>query len=109
MNWMRRNLVSTARARVLTVRVLASPGTPSMRTWPSASRPMRRRSTMVFWPTITLPTSSRSLGRKTLSCWIFSWMTSMSRFIVPLDPKGGSRPPVWYGGSCPEEKYPTLS
>ena len=37
-----------ARASVLTVSVFARPGTPSIRTWPSARRPMRSRSIIVL-------------------------------------------------------------
>ena len=43
MNWIREKLASSPRARVLTASVLARPGTPSRRTWPSARRPMTSR------------------------------------------------------------------
>ena len=46
MNWMRANLAWMASQSVRTVSVLARPGTPSSRTWPPVSRPMRMRSTM---------------------------------------------------------------
>ena len=55
MNWIRRKVVSTARASVLTVSVFASPGTPSISTCPSASSPMTSRSTMARCPTMTRP------------------------------------------------------
>ena len=35
----------------MAARVLASPGAPSMRTWPLASSPTSSRSSMYFWPT----------------------------------------------------------
>ena len=44
-------------ARVRTVSVLASPGTPSSRTWPPVRSPINSRSTMVSCPTIRLRTS----------------------------------------------------
>src|SRR3954453_2609737 len=47
---------------VLTVRVLARPGTPSKRMWPFARRPSKSRSTRYFWPITTRPTCSRNGG-----------------------------------------------
>src|ERR1043165_3350510 len=49
-------------AIVLTVSVLANPGTPSRRMWPFASRPSNSRSTRYFWPITTRPTCSRKGG-----------------------------------------------
>src|SRR6185503_15909247 len=43
---------------------LASPGTPSSRQWPPASRPTSRCSTVSAWPTITLPISARSAASR---------------------------------------------
>ena len=45
MNWIRLNLRSSASASVEMRSVLASPGTPTRRTWPSASSAVRRLST----------------------------------------------------------------
>ena len=56
-NWIRRNERPRMRASVLTSSVLASPGTPTSRTWPRAKRPVRSCSTTSCWPTITLPIS----------------------------------------------------
>ncbi len=43
-NWMREKFASMASHTVFTVRVLASPGTPSSRTCPPVSSPIRIRS-----------------------------------------------------------------
>src|SRR5436190_22873548 len=48
---------------VLTVSVLASPGTPSSRTWPPASSATMTRSSIDSWPTITRLISKRALSR----------------------------------------------
>ena len=58
-NWMRRNDRLRILATVLTSSVLASPGTPTSRTWPRANRPVRSCSTTSSWPMITLPISRR--------------------------------------------------
>src|SRR5688500_1434813 len=58
-NWMRLNDRESEAARVRTASVLASPGTPSSRRWPSASRPMSRRWTITSCPTMTRPISAR--------------------------------------------------
>src|SRR3954468_16671083 len=52
-------------ARALTRSVLATPGTPSSRTWPRTSRATTKAVTTRSWPTIALPTSSRT--RRTAS------------------------------------------
>ena len=52
-NWTRRNCRRAPAASVLTVSVLASPGTPSSSTWPPASSATSRRSSIASWPTIT--------------------------------------------------------
>ncbi len=63
-NWMRWNFMSSVSDRVLTVSVLARPGTPSSRTCPPVSMPIRMRSIMAFWPTMTLATSAFSFSTK---------------------------------------------
>lgn len=63
MNWTREKSALTAFARVLMVSVLATPGTPSRRTWPLQSRARRSRSTRVSWPTTTVATRSRMVCR----------------------------------------------
>ena len=48
---------------VRTSSVLPVPGTPSISTWPPAKRAMRISSTTSAWPTITLPSSARSVAK----------------------------------------------
>ena len=57
MNWMRWKVASMLSASDETVRVLARPGTPSSRTCPPVSRPMRSRSIMASCPTTRLCSS----------------------------------------------------
>ena len=52
-NWMRENVPPTTVAKLRTASVLATPGTPSSRMWPLASRPTISCSTMCSWPTMT--------------------------------------------------------
>ena len=59
-NWMRLVSTSSAVASDRTRRVLATPGTPSSRTCPPASRAMTRPVTAASWPTTALPTSLRT-------------------------------------------------
>src|SRR5829696_1450596 len=54
------NSRSSAAASVLTISVLATPGTPSSSTWPRASRAATMPDSAPSWPTTTLPTSSRT-------------------------------------------------
>ena len=63
---MREKRQSTASARVLTARVLARPGTPSMRTWPPARRARISRSTRPSCPTSTFATSERTASKRSL-------------------------------------------
>ena len=60
MNWMRRKARPAISARVLTVRVLARPGTPSKRTWPPAMMPVRMPRTRVSLPTMRFAISARA-------------------------------------------------
>ena len=60
MNCTRRNSRSSAAASVFTSSVLATPGTPSSRTWPRTSRAATRPDSVPSWPTTTLATSSRT-------------------------------------------------
>src|SRR5580693_794214 len=66
-NWMRRNVRANAAATALTASVLASPGTPSTRTWPSVRSPMRRPSIRRAWPTMIFPTSFLSGSKQRLA------------------------------------------
>lgn len=56
-NWIRWKSADKTRLSVLTSNVFPSPGTPSMRTFPSLNRAMRTASTSSFCPTNTLLTS----------------------------------------------------
>ena len=58
-NWIRFESRSSTRARVLTMSVLARPGTPIIRQWPPAKMLIRTCSMTASWPTITLPISAR--------------------------------------------------
>ena len=77
-NWMRAKRALIASQRVRTVSVLARPGTPSSRTWPPVRRPIKIRSIMYDWPTMTLPTSfvMRSTNALSLATSSFSARTS---------------------------------
>src|SRR6266545_1718046 len=66
-NWMRWNCAAIEPASVRIDSVLASPGTPSSNTWPSARRPIRSRSSIARWPTITRPSSVMSSLTRRLS------------------------------------------
>lgn len=57
MRWKDRPEASAAACATI---VLASPGTPSSRTWPPVRSPMRRRWTVVSCPTTAFPTSALS-------------------------------------------------
>src|SRR5262245_38275992 len=52
-NWRRLKLPPSTSATVLTVSVLARPGTPSSSTWPPARSATSTRSSIASWPTIT--------------------------------------------------------
>ena len=77
-NWMRLKSRSVTRARVLTARVLARPGTPSSRMCPEASSAIIMRSSSSFWPTMTLAISARVCSIAALSSLIFSLMNARS-------------------------------
>jgi len=82
-NWMRLKWQLMAFASDLTAVVLARPGTPSSKTWPSAKRPMTSFSSMLRWPITVRPTSSRIFWMKAPSRFTFSVMAWMST-LVPL-------------------------
>ena len=66
-NWMRENSVSSASAKLRTISVFASPGTPSSKICPPESRPINKREIIASWPTNTLPTSP-TRSRTTFDC-----------------------------------------
>src|SRR5258708_33526544 len=59
-NCTRRKSRSSAAASVFTRSVLATPGTPSRRTWPRTSNAATRPDSVPSWPTTTLAISSRT-------------------------------------------------
>src|SRR2546427_4007540 len=71
--------------KVLTESVLASPGTPSSRTWPLANSPIMSRSTRYFWPTTTLLISLSSGGTNALACCTSALMALIPVFIFRDD------------------------
>ncbi len=77
-NWMRRNSSPMTWARERAIKVLASPGKSSMRTWPLARTPTSRRFRVSRLPTITFSTSVRmaSLAAATSLTWITGQMIS---------------------------------
>ena len=60
MNWMRLNEQPSTRPSTRTSSVLPSPGTLSIKTWPSARSDASTPRTSVRWPTKTLLTSPRT-------------------------------------------------
>src|SRR5262245_13542714 len=81
---MREKARSRTCPRVLTARVLASPGTPSTRRWPRQSSATIIRSIRPFWPTITFLTSRTAFwtcsdSSRTVS---FSLATSTSVWAI---------------------------
>ena len=72
-NWMRLNVRSSACASVLTMSVLARPGTPISRAWPRQKIAMSSWSSTCSWPMMILPTSLRSrwwASRSFSSIWV---------------------------------------
>ena len=65
MNWTRLNDPLTTLARVFTVSVFASPGTPSRSTCPPTRRATSTRSSIASWPTITRLISYSASSRAT--------------------------------------------
>src|SRR6187455_1876692 len=81
-NWIRLKVPRKACARVFTVSVLASPGTPSTSRWPCASTATITRSRKWSWPTTTRLTSYRT---RSISVAASPGMEEVS---VIVDPKG---------------------
>ena len=71
-NWMRLNWMSRIWARVLTISVLARPGTPTSRQWPRVKMAANICSITSAWPMMTFCNSS-CISRR---CWLNSWRTS---------------------------------
>src|SRR4051812_33555563 len=77
-NWMRLNVPPSTWASVLIVSVLASPGTPSSRTWPPASSATSSRSSIASWPTMTRLISYSASSRALRACSGFSFIRLLS-------------------------------
>ena len=71
-NWIRLNWMSRMRASVLTINVLARPGTPTSRQWPRVKMAANICSITSVWPTMTFCSSS-CISRR---CWLNSCNTS---------------------------------
>ena len=71
-NWMRLKLMSRIRASVLTINVLARPGTPTSRQWPRVKMAAKICSITSLWPMMTFCNSSCMSCR----CWLNSWRMS---------------------------------
>src|SRR5919202_4413470 len=105
---MRRNVPPSTCARVLTVSVLARPGTPSSRTWPPARRATSRRSSIASWPTITrliscsaASSASRASSKRACCCARAPPATSSNSFILlPSLPRNSHEPPE------PRQRHP---
>src|SRR6266853_6356906 len=80
-NWRRENFTLMQPARDFTASVLASPGTPSSKTWPFASSPITNRSTRYVWPTMTFPSSLKSGRKNALASCTASLMALIPVFI----------------------------
>ena len=79
-NWMRLKLTSRISASVLTINVLARPGTPSSRQWPRVKIAANNCSITSFWPTMIFCSSCCM----TLRCWLNSCRIS-PRFLCFVD------------------------
>src|SRR5277367_2384310 len=88
--WTRRKSSDRKRARVFTVSVLATPGTPSTSAWPPQSRVSRAWSIISTWPEMTLPSSARPFSKRLMAarasgcgcCRSCSGASSDTRFSV---------------------------
>src|SRR6201992_639189 len=77
-DWLRPEGPPSEAARVLTVSVLARPGTPSSSTWPPASRLTSRRSSIASCPTMTRLISWSTSWRASRAWWRCSVAASIS-------------------------------
>src|SRR5919205_2081151 len=108
-NCTRRNVPPSTSASVLTVSVLASPGTPSSSTWPPASSATSRRSSIASWPTMTrliscsaASSASRASSKRACCCARAPPATSSNSFILlPSFPRSNSHEPPE-----PRERHP---
>src|SRR4051812_19988690 len=106
-NWMRRNVPPSTCASVLTVSVLASPGTPSRSTWPPASSATSSRSSIASWPTITrliscsaLSRASRASSKRACCAALAPAPVKSSNSVIPFPSSSSHQPPE------PRERHP---
>src|SRR3954468_20604281 len=99
-NWMRRNVPPRTSASVLTVSVLASPGTPSSSTWPPASSATSRRSSIASWPTMTRLISwsaasraSRASSKRACCCARAPAPVKSSNSVIRVPSSSSHQPP----------------
>src|SRR3954453_7712481 len=102
-NCTRPNEPPTTCASVLTVSVLARPGTPSSRTWPPASRQTSRRSSIASWPTMTRLTSCSASSSAARGSMID--VSGFSGVIVFLSGEA-AEPPQGQGAGGEEHQQP---
>src|SRR4051794_6759963 len=83
---MRRKVPPSTRASVLTVSVLARPGTPSSSTWPPATSDTSRRSSIASCPTITRLISCRasSSAAPASSRWAMRSLGSLGSVVTSM-------------------------
>src|SRR5919205_2740081 len=91
-NWRRRNVPPSTSATVLTVSVLARPGTPSSSTWPPVSSATSTRSSIASWPTTTRLHSYSAASRSRRA----SAAGSISGWVMGVVPRvwGSDEPPA---------------
>src|SRR4051812_20273735 len=111
-NCTRENVPPTTLARVSTASALATPGTPSSRQWPRASRATNIPSTIRSWPTMTRLTSNIARSSCDASC---AGGTGAAPDVVSVSGVVGwatgppQRSTITYAGSMPTLKtYTTL-
>ena len=81
-NWMRSNWRPSELASAFAMLVLATPGTPSRRTWPPAKRQASMSLSSSVLPTMTLETSARILSERsfTWAAWLIAiYLTRLHR------------------------------
>src|SRR3954467_112336 len=89
-NRRRLNVPPGTSATVLTVSVLARPGTPSSSTWPPARSATSRRSSIASWPTMTrliscsAASSASRASSKRACCWARAPPATSSNWFILL-------------------------
>src|SRR5829696_3167444 len=105
-NCTRRVCRSRAAATALTRSVLATPGTPSSRTWPRTRRAATSPESTPSWPTTTFPTSSRSASTASLGSGTDDLLHGRDlgrqghQLVVASEGHGGERSPQALDGDA---------